>query len=158
MTTLFNGLRQEVGTTMPVQEFLYEAVLQHTRVSDYGFSVEDIMQGRPLPPAGARIDIAFEGTIEGPRFRGTIVGEDFGIVRADGRFDLNIQAAITTDDGARIALFADGIYRPEDGAVRENITLTTAAPQYAWVNALQVWATGLANMEKHEVRLKGYAA
>lgn len=145
-------------TTMPVSEHLYDVFLRHTSVRDYGYSVQDLAEGRPIPPAGARIDIAFEGRVEGPNINGTIAGIDYGWLRADGRFQLNIQATITTDDGERIAFQADGIFRPGDGAVRENVTLTTASPKYAWVNQLQVWATGYADMGKREVRLQGYSA
>jgi hypothetical protein len=143
---------------MPVSEQLYTATMHHTQVVDYGYSVEDLAGGRPIPPSGARIDIAFEGRIDGPNLKGTIVGVDFGSLRADGRFQLNIQATITTDDGERIALYADGIFRPDDGAVRENVTLTTASPKYAWVNQLQIWATGSADMGKREVQLQAYIA
>jgi hypothetical protein len=144
--------------TLPVSEQLYAATLHHTHVVDYGYSVDDLASGRAIPLSGARIDIAFEGRIDGPNLKGTIAGVDFGLVRADGRFQLNIQATITTDDGERIAFYADGIFRPGDGAVRENVTLTTASPKYAWVNQLQIWATGSADMGKREVRLQGYIA
>jgi hypothetical protein len=146
------------SVNLPVSEQLYTVIMHHTQVVDYGYSVEDLASGRAIPLSGARIDIAFEGRIEGPNLNGTVAGVDFGVVRADGRFQLNIQATITTDDGERIALHADGIFRPGDGAVRENVTLTTASPKYAWVNQLQIWATGSADMGKREVRLQGYVA
>lgn len=148
----------EATATMPVAEHLYDVMLRHTRIIDYGYSVEDFASGRPIPPQGARIDMMVEGVIEGPRLRGTFVGVDFGELRADGRFQLNIQATITTDDGERIAFFADGIFRAADGAVRENVTLKTASPRYAWVNQLQIWATGVADVSQREIRLKGYIA
>ena len=59
-------------------------------------------------------------------------------MRADGRIDLDIRATIETEDGRRIALTADGTAVPRTGApiadLCENVTLTTAAEDYAWVN------------------------
>src|SRR5690606_32954230 len=85
---------------IPVGEFLYEVNLRHTRVTEYGFSMQNLMSGQvALPPEGACFDIAFEGTIQGPRLNGTITGVDFSQVRADGRFQLHLHAEITTHDG-----------------------------------------------------------
>jgi hypothetical protein len=144
--------------TIPSGRHLYDAMLHHTSIVEYGFGVADLDTGRTLPPAGARIDIAFEGRIEGDRIAGTIAGVDFGEVRADGRFDLHIHATITTDDGAHISFFADGIFRPSDGELRENVRLTTASTKYAWVNQLQIWARGNADMRKRKVCVKAYVA
>jgi hypothetical protein len=119
---------------MPVSERLYAATLHHTRVVDYGYSVDDLANGRVIPPSGARIDIAFEGRIEGSNLKGTIVGVDFGSLRADGRFQINIQATIITDDGATIALVAGGVANPSGGPIvrlRKHAQMTTAAPEYA---------------------------
>jgi hypothetical protein len=87
--------------------------------------------------------------IAGPRLKGTIVGVDYVEVRADGRFQLNIQATITTDDGASIALVADGVAIPSSGALvplRKNVQMTTAVPHYTWVNQLYIWVRGSADM------------
>lgn len=146
------------NVTMPVAEHLYDATFHHTSFVDYGYTLEDLASGRAIPPQGAQFDIGFEGVIEGPRLKGTLVGVDYGILRADGRFDLNLHATITTDDGAQIALAATGIFRPADGAVREAVKLTTAAPKYAWVNQLQIWVRGIADIQKREIRLQAYAA
>ena len=42
--------------------------------------------------------------------------------------------------------------------VRENVALTTSYPEYSWVNAIQIWGTGTADLAKGEVQLKAYAA
>lgn len=144
--------------TMPVAEHLYDATFHHTSILDYGYTLEDFANGRPIPPQGAQFDIGFEGVVEGPRLRGTLVGVDYGVLRADGRFDLNLHATITTHDGEKIALSATGIFRPADGAVRENVTLTTASPRYAWVNQLQIWVRGIADIQKREIKLEAYIA
>jgi hypothetical protein len=65
-------------------------------------------------------------------------------VRADGRLQLHFHAEITTEDGKKIAFFADGVLTPKSGSpiaqLRLNITLTTCAAEYSWVNPIQVWA------------------
>jgi len=76
-----------------------------------------------VPPQGARIDIAFEGPVVGQKLRGTVKGVDYVRIRPDGRGQLHIHAEITTEDGKKIALFADGVAIFKDGRrVRGNIT------------------------------------
>ncbi len=38
------------------------------------------------------------------------------------------------------------------GELRENVTLTTAEPGYAWVNSLQIWAGGTVDLAKGEAQ------
>jgi hypothetical protein len=80
-------------------------------------------------------------------------------VRADGRCQLNIHAEITTEDGKKISLAADGVAIPEDGSPvfqrKENVTLMTNHPEYSWVNPIQVWAPGTVDVSKGEIRIKG---
>jgi hypothetical protein len=141
---------------IPVGEHLYDADMRFTRFGDYGVSLQDLNSGRVIPPpAGARIDLAFEGRIDGPRLKGTIVGIDYVAVRADGRFQLNIQATVTTNDGAAIALVADGIATPSGGPIvplRKHVQMTTASPRYVWVNQLEIWVRGSADMSAGALR------
>ena len=132
-------------------------------MTDYGVSLDALMAGDAAPPAeGARFDVAFEGEATGPRLKGNLKGVDYLHMRADGRFQLHIHAEITTEDGERIALFADGVATPREGStiadLRENVTLTTSSKAYAWVNTLQIWATGTVDLAEQVVRIKGYAA
>jgi hypothetical protein len=156
------AVQQQV--TMPVGELLYEARFVRTGIADYGVSLEDLMTGRAVPPAaGARIDVYFEGQLYGPKLKGYLKGIDYLLVRADGRSDLNMHAAITTEDGARIAFWSDGIFvPPTDGSgiaqIRENVRLTTADTRYQWVNLLQVWITGTIDIAKEEIRVQAYIA
>jgi hypothetical protein len=75
---------------------------------------------------------------------------------------LHIHAEITTEDGKKIALAADGIAIPEQGSsviqLRENVTLLTNHPELAWLNALQLWATGTVDVANGQVRVKAYAS
>ncbi len=148
-------------TGMP-GELLYEYTMQFTEVVEYGTSAEALFGGQTPPPAeGARIDVYFEGPVTGAKLNGTAKGVDYLHMRADGRVQLNIHVEITTEDGKKIALAADGVAIPEEGSpvfqLRENVTLTTNHPEYAWVNPLQIWAPGTVDVAKGEIRIKAYA-
>ena len=148
-------------TGMP-GELLYEYTCSFTQVVEYGTSAEALFAGQTPPPSeGARVDVYFEGPIAGAKLKGTVKGVDYLHIRADGRAQLNIHAEITTDDGKKIALAADGVAIPQEGSpvfqLRENVTLTTNHPEYAWVNPIQVWAPGTVDVAKGEIRIKGYA-
>jgi hypothetical protein len=143
-------------------ELIYEYTLQFTQVVEYGISANVFFSGQIPPPAeGARFDVYFAGPIIGPKLKGTIKGVDYLHIRADGRCQLNIHAEITTEDGKKIALAADGVAIPEKGSpvfqLRENVTLTTNYPEYSWLNPIQVWAPGTVDVSKGEIRIKGYA-
>jgi Protein of unknown function (DUF3237) len=149
--------------TIEVGELLYEYTAKLTDMTEYGVSFQALMAGTTAPPPeGARFDVPFEGASNGPKLRGKVAGVDYLRVRSDGRFDLHIHAEITTDDGQKISLYADGVALPQPGnpiaGLRENVTLFTSSKAYAWVNGLQVWATGTVDLAERVVRLKGYSA
>jgi Protein of unknown function (DUF3237) len=142
-------------------EMIYEYACQFTQVVEYGTSADAVLSGKTPPPAeGARLDVYFEGPITGPKVNGTVKGVDYLHIRADGRCQLNIQAEITTEDGKKISLAADGVAIPEPGSsvfkLRENVTLTTNHPEYSWLNPIQIWAPGTVDVAKGEIRIKGY--
>lgn len=152
-----------MSATIPVQEFVYDETVRGTGEIDFGISAQALLSGaQAVPPEGVRLNGSFEGELTGPRIKGKIVGTDYALVRGDGVMKLSVQAVITTHDGERIALHADGIGTIPPGAstmqLRENVTLHTAAPEYAWVNRQQFWATGQADLTKGETTLKGYMA
>jgi hypothetical protein len=91
-------------------ELLYEYTPTITQVVDYGVPMEALMSGQASPPAeGARFDVYFEGPVNGMKLNGSVKGVDYLHVRADGRLKLDIHAEITTEDGKKIALAADGV-------------------------------------------------
>lgn len=141
-------------------EKIYEYDLKITGVTDYGLALQSIVSGQsPVPPQGARIDVAFEGRAAG-RLTGRVRGVDYLKIRADGRMDLDIRAVIETEDGHRIALTADGVATLRAGEpivdLAENVILTTAAEKYAWVHTRQIWATGTVNLAVGEIHLDAY--
>lgn len=141
-------------------EKIYEYDLDVTGMTDYGVSLDAILSGREeIPPQGVRIDIAFEGPAIG-RLAGRVRGIDYARMRADGRIDLDIRAAIETEDGCRIALSADGAAVPRAGEpiadLCENVSLNTAATNYTWVNTRQVWGIGTVNFATGKIHIDGY--
>jgi hypothetical protein len=143
-------------------EFIYELAVHIKQVTEYGVDLNTLLSGAAAPPAeGARFDIHVEGAAIGPKLKCTVKGVDYINVRADGRLQLHFHAEITTEDGKKIALFADGVVAPKRGSpvaqLRANITLATSVAEYSWVNSIQVWAPGTVDFAKGEIRFKAYA-
>jgi Protein of unknown function (DUF3237) len=142
-------------------ELIYQYALRITQVVEFGASAEAVFSGQTPPPEGARFDLYLEGTVTGPKVEGTVRGVDYLEFRADGRAALHIHAEITTEDGKRIALFADGVAIPEKGSpvfqLRENVTLTSNHADLLWVNQIQIWASGMVDVSTGQVRVKAYA-
>jgi hypothetical protein len=144
-------------------ELIYRYNLKVTGITSYGApAVDAVVSGAAgIPPPGARYDLALEGRIAGQRLRGTVNGVDYIHIRPDGRAQLHIHAEITTEDDKKIALYADGVVSFRAGSslgdLRENVTLTTSGPAYAWVNPLQIWALGTVDMATGDVDIAGYA-
>ena len=141
-------------------EHIYSYDLDITGTTDFGVSMPDILGGKVnVPPQGARFDVAFAGRATG-RLSGAVRGVDYLRMRADGRIDLDIRATIETDDGCRIALSADGVALPQPAnpvaELRENVSLTTAAEKYAWVNARQIWAAGTVNLATGKIHIDAW--
>lgn len=141
-------------------EKIYEYDLDVTGTTDYGVTLDAIMSGQAtIPPQGLRINVAFDGRTSG-RLAGRVSGVDYLRIRADGRMGLDIQATIETDDGHRIALAADGVATPRAGEpvsdLFENITLSTAAAEYAWVNSRQIWGVGTVNLATGKIHIDAY--
>jgi hypothetical protein len=143
-------------------ELFYRYAPRVTQVVEFGASADAVFSGRTQPPPeGARFDLYLEGPVLGPKLTGTLSGVDYLNFRADGRAELHIHAAITTEDGPKIALLATGLAIPEEGSsvfqLRENVTLTSNHPRYRWVNEIQLWAAGTVDFATGEVDLKSYA-
>lgn len=139
---------------------LFTESIQLTGIDEFGTSWIELTSGQTHPPAeGARFDLHFEGTVEGPEISGTIKGTDYMSVRADGRFMLDIYATITTEDGERIALYEDGILVPEGNGMANlqlNLKFTAGSSRYAWLNKMQVWAIARTDMSRGEVTVQAY--
>jgi hypothetical protein len=141
--------------TAAVRELLFEEDVRLTDFVEFGFSMQELVEGtRPIPNEGARFDIHFEGAMVGERIKGTIKGVDYLEVRADGRFFLNLQAFIKTDDGATIKVVETGVN--SEGELRLNMIFHTNAEQYKWLNCAQVLGIGTADFNLGIAKVKGY--
>ena len=141
---------------------LYEIRVKLGAPTEFGVSMEALAAGQVAPPPeGVRFDVPFEGSATG-KLAGTVTGVDYLRVRADGRFDLHIHAALTTESGETIAFFANGVAVPRPGSsvfdLKENVSLHTSFDSYKWVNGLQVWASGTVDLAQQEVHVKGRVA
>lgn len=144
-------------------ELLYEYTLNITGLTEYGTSLAELMSGKVvMPPEGARFDVYFEGPATGEKLKGTAKGVDYLRVRPDGRMELDIHAEITTEDGQKISLKADGVCLPrKDSSIsdlRENITLFSSYKNYTWMNTLQMWGIGTVDLATQIINVKGYSA
>lgn len=150
----------EVAQNSMRGEKIYEYELDITGVVDYGLALDAVLSGKEqVPPQGARFDVSFEGNATG-RLSGHVRGTDFLRMRADGRADLDLRIAFETEDGCRIALTADGVAVPRANEpiidIVENVALTTAAAEYAWVLSRQIWAVGTVNLATGKIHVEGY--
>ena len=141
-------------------ELIYEYGGRLTRITDYGIPLRAVLAGEvPPPPSGLRVDIEFEAEVHG-RLAGNLRGVDYLTVHADGRMELDIKGLITTRDGAHIALSASGVALPQPrtsrSLLRENVRLFTSSAEYAWVNPLQIWATGSADPSTGDLHVQGF--
>ncbi len=141
-------------------EKIYGYDVDITGLTDYGITLDAILSGqRQVPPQGARIDVAFDGQAIG-RLAGRVRGVDYLRIRQDGRIDLDIRATIETEAGHRIALSAGGVavLRPTEpiADLSENVSLNTAAEEYAWVRANQIWGVGTVNLAAGKVHIDGF--
>jgi hypothetical protein len=145
-----------------VGDHLYEVALNITGITEYGISIFDATNPEiPLPPAGARFDIAVAGTARG-QLEGTVEAVDYLLIRADRRVELHIHGVLTASNGGKIALCADGVALPEPSnpavsQLRENVKLQSAHPELEWVNPLQIWGQGTVDMGKLEINISAYA-
>ena len=147
------------NTTMRGEE-VYDQELDLTGVTDFGFSLDDLLTGRKtVPLQGARFDLAVNGRSEG-RVAGRAHGFDYLRVRADGRMELDLRLIIETDDGQRIALSGDGQAALRKGDpildIFGNIRLHAASKEYAWVNERQIWSVGTASLSPGKIRVKAF--
>jgi len=141
-------------------EKIYEHELDLAGVTDFGFSLDDLLTGRKaIPLQGARFDLAVDGRFDG-RIAGRAHGVDYLRVRADGRMELDLHLTIETDDGQRIALSGDGQAAPRtDEPILDifgNIRLSTAAKEYAWVNERQIWSVGTASLATGKIHIEAF--
>ena len=152
-----------MSETMAVQETIYDANMQMTGMVDFGLDVQTVMAHKaPIPPQGLRVNVAFQGEVKGQKLSGRITGTDYVLFRPDGVVVVDVHGTIDTQDGERVAVRADGILvaQPDSpvGQLRENVSLYSASPRYAWVNRLQGWGTGTSDLSTGKIVMRLFAA
>lgn len=135
-------------------ELLFEEQVTLTDFVEYGFSLQDVMEGKPIPKSGARFDIYFEGDVLGDKINGKITGVDYLEIRADRRFFLNLYATILTNDGASIQVKETGIN--DQGTLKLNMEFHTNDERYEWMNHAQVTGLGAVDFNTGKAEVKGY--
>lgn len=134
---------------------LFEEKVVLSDFEEYGFSMQDLVNGERIPEEGARFDIYFEGELTGEKINGKISGVDYLEVRADGRFFLDLHARILTDDGAQIQVTETGIN--DNGALKLNMEFHTNDERYSWLNREQVLGLGTVDFNTGQAIVKGYS-
>ena len=98
---------------MESTELIFDITGRMTGTDEYGASIQAILEGKAAPPpAGARFDGKVEGTVDGPKLKGSIHSVDYLNIRADGRIELHGHARLDLKDGGKVSLFADGLGTP----------------------------------------------
>jgi hypothetical protein len=162
LTSKLKSINQKNMNTIQMGEPLYEFTLKITGLAEYGISFEKVISRQlPIPPEGARFDVSTAGTVTGSKISGKFVGVDYTHMRADGRFQLDVHGEITTEDGQRISIKADGVaIQRNDSSIsdlRENITLFSSSKDYTWVNGNQVWGVGTVDLATQTIYVAGYS-
>ena len=143
------------------REPLYEAKLTVSKVTDFGIGLDALRRDRPeIPDGGLYFHVAFDGDIKGERLNGTVRGVDHVHVRSDGGISLHIHGVISTPDGARIALSAEGTGAMDDDTglllVDQEVSLYSSFADYQWVNGLPIYCVGQVLPGEDEVRLSAF--
>lgn len=84
-------------------------------------------------PLGRRLDVHFDGELKGEKLSGRMRGVDYILVRADGVAEIDVRAAITTDDCINISVALSG-YGEQDGGIRDaHVKFLTGDERYNWL-------------------------
>ena len=135
----------------------------------YGMNLEHVAEVEayvtapiPVGPSswGTRLifPVVGGGTVKGPKLNGTLqsFGADWGIIRADDCFDLDVRIVIETDDGAFIHTCYRGVvdltkeqadqFRggnlPSDLSLYTTPRFETSHENYQWLTRVQVVGKG----------------
>jgi hypothetical protein len=90
---------------------------------------------------GKRLDIHFDGKVEGSRVKGRMRGIDHGLIRPDGVMQIDVRAVLTTEDGANISVAIEGFLNGEK-IQDTNVRLSTGDQRYRWLAERPVMGRG----------------
>ncbi|MDB5977658.1 MAG: hypothetical protein JWR07_4418 [Nevskia sp.] len=113
------------------------------------------------------------GEVWGPRLSGKVRpgGADFATLRTDGVIILDVRGLLESNDGALIDIAYSGVLdlgpegyanflkgiMPKELPIRAAPRFRTAHPAYQWLNRLQCYSIGAADLAKQNVTYDVYA-
>lgn len=113
------------------------------------------------------------GEVWGPRLSGKVRpgGADFATLRSDGIIILDVRGILESKDGALIDIAYSGVLdlgadgyanflkgeMPQDLQIRAAPRFRTAHPAYQWLNRLQCYSIGTADLAKQSATYEVYA-
>ncbi len=113
------------------------------------------------------------GEVSGPKLSGKVKGggADFATLRTDGVILVDVRGTLESDDGALIDIAYQGVLdlgedgyanflkgvMPPELKVRAAPRFRTAHPAYQWLNRLQCFSIGEADLAKQEITYDVYA-
>jgi hypothetical protein len=111
-------------------------------------------------PRGHRMDIELAGhLLPGSRISGRVAGNDYLAVRPDGVAELDVRAAVTTDDEQIVSVRASGLATiGDDGLASGTLALRfeTGSEALTWLNREVGIARTRADMAKGTLELDAY--
>jgi hypothetical protein len=92
-------------------------------------------------PLGKRYDAWFEGDLSGGVISGRMRGIDFILVRPDGIAEINVRAAIVTQEGVNISVLISGYH--QDGEIKDTyVKMITGKESYRWLSSVIIVGKG----------------
>jgi hypothetical protein len=92
-------------------------------------------------PLGKRFDAYFEGDLSGGVLSGRMRGVDYILVRSDGVAEINVRAAMVTQDGVNISVQISGYH--QNGEIKDTyVKMVTGNKDYSWLTSAIIIGKG----------------
>jgi Protein of unknown function (DUF3237). len=101
-------------------------------------------------PLGKRYDVYFEGDLTGGKISGKMRGVDYILVRSDEVSELNVKAAITTDDDVNLSVEISG-YMQNNEIRDHSLKVITGHEKYKWLTSKIIVGRGKLTSEGLEI-------
>ena len=125
-------------------------------------------------PSDVRFNFPFTGgEVWGPKLSGKVRpgGGDFATLRTDGVIMVDVRGILESDDGALIDIAYSGVLdlgpeghanfpkgvMPQELRIQAAPRFLTAHPSYQWLNRLQCYSIGVADLAQQSVTYDVYA-
>ena len=105
-------------------------------------------------PSGTRLDVHFEGRLEG-KISGNMKGIDYALIRPDYITELNVRGMIKTDDDALISVEITGYLIGEGEILDAMVKFLTGNPKYQWLHNKIIVGKGK-NIKDEKILIKYY--